>query len=189
MSLVRSSDSIPGGCAFPSSGAIRARSKTRVVDVGHRIEVAVSATPAGLLGGPECQHQVIVALPTPLAGRDVFDRSSRSVVKVGLSPISWPYDRERFTVVDYEAALAAMVACLEAGDPLIDAEVVDDLDWPTYDWHKPRHERGNMSAPAVSECFDEHPEPPTRLGRSPDAIRLQQLATPAMGDQRCPSCC
>jgi len=132
---------------------------TRVVDVGRRVEVSVSAKPAGLLGGDDCQHSVIVALPVPLAGRDVFDRSSRSVVPVGLSRQPWPYDRERFTLVEYEEALAAMVACLEAGDPLIDAEIVDDLDWPTYDWHKPRDERGNMSAPAVSECFDEHLEP------------------------------
>ncbi|MCY4369693.1 MAG: hypothetical protein OXF41_09815 [bacterium] len=129
---------------------------TRVVDVGHRVEVAVSASPTRLLGGPECQHLVVVALPEALAGRDVFDRSSRRLVPVELSSQRWPYDRERFTLADYVAALAAMVACLEARDPLIDATIVDDLDWPTFDWQKPRDERGNMSAPAVSECRSEH---------------------------------
>ena len=131
----------------------------RVVDVGHRVEVAVSASPTRLLGGPDCEHLVIVALPEALAGRDIFDRSSRRLVPVELSTQRWPYDRERFTLVDYEAALAAMVACVQARDPLIDAAVVDDLDWPTFDWSKPRDERGNMSAPAVSECRSEHLEP------------------------------
>lgn len=134
---------------------------TRVVDVGHRIEVSVSAKPAGLLGGDDCLHSVIVALPAPLAGRDVFDTSSRSrgLVPVELSSQPWPYDRERFTMADYEAALAAMVACLEAGDPLIDAEIVDDLDWPAYDWHIRRDDRGNFPSLPLFECIDEHLAP------------------------------
>ena len=62
-------------------------------------------------------------------------------------------------MADYEAALAAMVTCLEARDPGIRAGIVDDLDWPTYEWHKERDERGNMSAPAVGECSREHLDP------------------------------
>lgn len=131
----------------------------RAVDVGHRVEVAVFASPNRLLGGPDCAQLDIVALPEPLAGRDVFDRSSRRLVPVELSSQRRPFDRERFSLVDYEAALAAMVACVEARDPLIDAAIVDSLDWPTFEWHKPRDERGNMSAPVVSECRSEHLEP------------------------------
>ena len=59
-------------------------------------------------------------------------------------------------MADYEAALVAMVACVEARDPLIELEIVDYLHWPSYDWHEPRDERGNMSALAVFECEDEH---------------------------------
>ncbi len=129
-----------------------------VKDVVSHIEVAATASPARLLGGPDCQHLVIVALPEPLAGRDVFDISTRRAVPVSQSSW-WPYDRERFTMADYETALAAMVACLEARDPEMQAAIVDDLDWPTYEWHKERDERGNMSAPAVGEWASEHLEP------------------------------
>ncbi len=129
-----------------------------VKDVGWRVEVAVAASPVGLLGGDDCQHQVIVALPEPLAGRDVFDISTRRAVPVSQSSW-WPYDRERFTMADYETALTAMVACLEALDPEIQAAIVDDLDWPTYEWHKEPDERGNTPTPAVAECYREHLEP------------------------------
>jgi hypothetical protein len=130
-----------------------------VSDVGWRVEVTVTASPAGLWGGNDCLHLVIVALPKQLDGRDVFDTSTRRVVPVSPSSWPWPYDRERFTMADYETALAAMVACLEALDPEIQAAIVDDLDWPTYDWHKEPDEQGNMSAPAVGECDHEHLEP------------------------------
>ena len=130
-----------------------------VEDTAHRVELAVSAYPSRWLGGPDCQHIAIVALPEPLRGRDVFDRSARTLVPVSPSSRPWPYDRDRFTPADYEAALAATVACLETRDPAIRAAVVDDVDWPTYEWHKERDERGNMSAPVVSECHREHLDP------------------------------
>ena len=130
-----------------------------VTDVGHRVELAVAAHPARLLGGPDCQHLAIVALPEPLGGRDVFDRSARNVVPVSLSSWDWPYDQDRFTMADYETALAAMVACLESRDPAIQAAIADGLDWPTYEWHKERDERGNMSAPAVGGCRRDHLDP------------------------------
>ena len=133
--------------------------ETTVTDVGHRVELAVTAFPARLLGGGDCQDIAIVALPAPLAGRDVIDRSTREVIPVSPSGRPWPYDRDRFSPADYEAALAEMVVCLESRDPQIGAAIVDDLDWPTYEWHKERDERGNMSAPAVGECSREHLEP------------------------------
>ena len=133
--------------------------RTTVKDVGHRVELAVTASPARLLGGPDCQHLAIVALPAALGSRDVVDRSTREAIPVSPSGRPWPYDRDRFSPADYAAALAEMVACLESRDPEIEAATVDDLDWPTYEWHKERDERGNMSAPAVSECSREHLEP------------------------------
>ena len=132
---------------------------TTVKDVGHRVELAVTASPARLLGGADCQHITIVTLPAPLSGRALFDRTTRELIPVSPSSRAWPYDRDRFSPADYEAALAQMVACLESRDPGIQAAIVDDLDWPAYEWHKERDERGNMSAPAVGECSREHLEP------------------------------
>lgn len=138
----------------PSSWWIEVR------DVGHRVEVAAGTDPPRrYLGGPDCQHIAIVALAKPLRGREVFDRSFRRQVPVSRSFLPWPYDRERFTPADYASALAAMVACLEARDPEIEASIVEGLDWPTYEWRKERSGRGNMSAPAVDECAREHLDP------------------------------
>ena len=81
------------------------------------------------------------------------------MITVSPSGWPWPYDRDRFSPADYATALAEMVACLESRDPEIQAAIVDDLDWPTYEWHKERDERGNRSAPAVGECDREHLEP------------------------------
>ena len=120
-----------------------------VTDVGHRVELAVAAYPSRLLGGPECQHPAIVALPEPLGDRDVFDRSARNVVPVSLSSRDWPYDRDRFTMADYETALAAMVACLESRDPANTGRASSTISTglPTSGTRK-RDERGNTSAPA-----------------------------------------
>ena len=130
--------------------------ETTVTDAGDHVEVAVTATGDQIHN--DCQDIVIVDLPTSLRGRDLIDRSTGEVITVSLSD-HWPYDRDRFSPADYEAALAEMVACLESRDPGIEAAIVDDLNWPTYEWHKERDEQGNVSAPAIGECSREHLEP------------------------------
>lgn len=105
---------------------------TSVVDAGHRIEVSVSAKAIGLLGGNDCQHPVIVALPESLAGRcRLIWRAYRG-----------HHDRERFTTADYEAPLVAMGACL------------DDLDWPTCDGTGPEMNEATCQRwPSPSACM------------------------------------
>ena len=129
---------------------------TTVTDAGDHVELEVTAT-----GDTpnDCQDSIIVVLPARLDGRDLIDRSTGDPIAVSPSSDYWPYDRDRFSLADYAAALAEMVVCIESRDPQIEAWITERLNWPTYKWYKEPDERGNTSAPAISDCAEEHLHP------------------------------
>ena len=113
------------------------------------------------LGSGDCQDVAYVDLASPLGDRAVVDRSEDRQLPVSMPQPAWPYDRERITPSEYEAALQDLVRCLEQRDPQITAEVVRGLNFPTYDWTKPADEEGTVEveANAIEACEREHLDP------------------------------
>lgn len=128
------------------------------------VSVSDAAAPLIVLGRLDCDDSYILELDSAFAGRKLVDGTSGSPVSVSrplpAALLPWPYDRDKFTEAEYLKALEAMVACIEATDPEMDAWVFQDLDWITYRWHKEPDERGNtVVGPALETCRREHLEP------------------------------
>lgn len=109
------------------------------------------------LSGDDCDDRVIVELQEPLGQRLLIDGATGGTLdaREPWSPeaVEWPYDRSQFTETDYEAALVATVACIEAADPAIDGYVFQDLDWKTYRWEKAPDEHGRVTrSPVIDQC-------------------------------------
>ncbi|WP_084040316.1 hypothetical protein [Demequina sp. NBRC 110053] len=127
-------------------------------------EDEVRVTPSGSgglveLAGDDCQDYVVVQLADPLGDRALVNGATGAAVEVAPAPpestLDWPYDRDRVSVVEYEAALDDMVACLEDEDPLIDAWVTQELNWLGWDFAKEPDENGTVEAPAIAVCEEQ----------------------------------
>lgn len=137
-----------------------------VVDVtedDEEVIVSVSDADAPLLrtGGDACDDHYVVQFERPLGGRDLVDGTTGQIVPILRPPPDsrppYPYDRVRVTETDYLEALDAMVSCLEALDPELDAWVHQALDWATYRWHKEPDNQGNLARPpALDICHEKH---------------------------------
>jgi hypothetical protein len=132
----------------------------RVAESPSQVRVTVRRPDVLRFGGDDCQDIAILTLDAPLASRELVDATgmivpvSTAVPGQGGEP-DWPWDRDRFTVDDYNAALQAMVQCLEAEDPDMTAWVTEDLNWDTYAWDK-APVNGNVAAPAIETCRTRH---------------------------------
>jgi hypothetical protein len=130
-----------------------------------QVRVTVRRPDVVRFGGDDCQDIAILTLDAPLASRELVDASGTSVSVSTAVPgqggeADWPWDRDRFTVDDYNAALQAMVQCLGTEDPEMTAWVTEDLNWDTFAWDK-APVNGNVPAPAIETCRTRHLDPLT----------------------------
>ncbi len=111
----------------------------------------------------DCQDLALVELDQPLGDRTLIDNADGQEIAVtqpGVDDkLEWPYDQQRVSEAEYEAALEAMVECVEQRDPAVTAWVRQDLNFKTYAWSKPSDAQGNMSAEALGVCEQEHLKP------------------------------
>ena len=107
----------------------------------------------------DCQDLRSLTLSEPIGTRRLIDGSDDTTV-----PLRWlPWNRTRYTVDDYHAALEATAACIRAEDPSVDARVVDGPDGPELDASLPDLPDGASRATNPIElCSARHIEPLTR---------------------------
>ncbi len=137
----------------------------QVAESPSQVRVTVRRPDVVRFGGDDCQDIAILTLDEPLASRELVDASGTSVWVSTAVPgegdePDWPWDRDRFTVDDYNAALQAMVQCLQTEDPEMTAWVTEDLNWDTFAWDK-APVNGTVSAPAIETCRTQHLDPLT----------------------------
>ncbi len=137
----------------------------QVAESPSQVRVTVRRPDVVRFGGGDCQDIAILTLDAPLASRELVDATGTTLPVSTAVPgqgdeADWPWDRDRFTVDDYNAALQAMVQCLETEDPDMTAWVTEDLNWDTYAWDK-APVNGNVSAPAIETCQTRHLDPLT----------------------------
>jgi hypothetical protein len=105
------------------------------------VSVTVTRSDRDLLAGDDCQDIVYVELDQALGSRELRDARNDTTVATrqpaAIGEQHWPFDRSRVSEAEYDAALRAMVECLEQGDPDVSAYIVQLLDWKTYEWTKP----------------------------------------------------
>ena len=135
----------------------------QVAESPSQVRVTVRRPDVLRLSGNDCLDIAILTLDAPLASRVLVDATgttlpvSTAVPGQGDEP-DWPWDRDRFTVDDYNAALQSMVQCLETEDPDMTAWATEDLNWDTFAWDK-APVNGNVSAPALETCRMRHLDP------------------------------
>ncbi|WP_084104341.1 hypothetical protein [Demequina sp. NBRC 110056] len=121
----------------------------------------VTVTPSGSGGliesaGDDCQDYVVVQLAEPLDSRTLINGATGTAVEVASAPpentVDWPYDRAEVSEAEFAAAIEDMVACLEAEDPLVDAWVTQELNWPGWDVAKEPDANGTVEVPAIAVC-------------------------------------
>ncbi len=180
LAIVAAAGLVAGGCSSPEVAIVSAQ---RSVDdlrlelafdsCNARLQVTVAETadvvtvvavdldaPAPELASPDCADGGIVELDAPLGDRQLIDGATGDAIPfwgpADPNQVIWPYDRERFTKADYLEALEAVVACIEAKDPRIDAYLVEGLNWMRYSLDAPNDV--NLGS-TIEDCHTEHLDP------------------------------